>query len=462
MRSMSLSAHWLAALACALLATAATAADPAASTFETTLPNGLKVVVREDHRAPTAVHMVWYRIGGMDESTGTTGVAHALEHMMFKGTAEVGPGEFSKRVAALGGRDNAFTTRDYTAYHQQVPAARLPDVMRLEADRMANLAVDDELFKKEIQVIAEERRWRTDDKPRAKVYEALMAAAFQAHPYRVPVIGWMDDIQNMSAQDVRDWYKHWYGPNNATVVVVGDVEHEAVFKQAADTYGKLASVAMPVRKAQGEPAQAGIRRVTVKAPAELPYLALAWHVPTLADIGGSRQAYALEMLAAVLDGYSGARLNRSLVRGSKHALSVGAGYDGISRGRQSLFIVEGVPGKGVSVAQLESDLRAQIRKVAIDGVDEKELTRARAQMLAGKVYEQDSLMGQAMQIGSFETIGLSWRDDDRIYAQLRTVTPAEVKNAARLLLGDEALTVADLVPLPPDPKAQRAEPDFKY
>ncbi|MFA9441700.1 M16 family metallopeptidase [Uliginosibacterium sp. sgz301328] len=438
------------------------AADPAASTFETTLPNGLKVVVREDHRAPTLVHMVWYRVGGMDETTGTTGVAHALEHMMFKGTKDVGPGEFSKRVAAMGGRDNAFTTRDYTAYYQQVPSSRLNDVMALEADRMANLVVDDELFKKEIQVIAEERRWRTDDKPRSKTYEALMATSYMAHPYRVPVIGWMTDIQNMTAQDVRDWYKRWYSPDNATVVVVGDVEHEAVFRQAEQTYGKLARVEAPARKQQGEPQQVGVRRVTVKAPAELPYLALAWHVPAIVDIDKSREAYALEILAAVLDGYDGARMTRQLVRGNKHAVSAGAGYDSLSRGQLGLFILEGVPSKGVSIAQLESDLRAQVRDIAAKGVTDAELSRVKSQMVAGKVYEQDSLMGQAMQIGGLEVIGRSWRDDERFYQQLRSVTAAEVKAAAARLLTDDTLTVANLVPLPLDPKAQQNEPEFKY
>jgi zinc protease len=195
--------------------------------------------------------MVWYRVGSLDETTGTTGVAHALEHMMFKGTKDVGPGEFNKRVAAAGGQDNAFTTEDYTAYYQQVPRERLADMMTLEADRMANLLVDDDSFKKEIQVIMEERRWRTDDQPRAKVYEEMQAAAYQSHPYHNPVIGWMRDIENMTSQDVRDWYQRWYRPNNATVVVVGDVEHDAVFKLAEEKFGKLASGTLPVRKAQG-------------------------------------------------------------------------------------------------------------------------------------------------------------------------------------------------------------------
>lgn len=450
-----------------LLGTLAVLVLPAwANPFETTLPNGLKVVVKEDHRAPTVVHMVWYRVGSVDEVNGSTGVAHALEHMMFKGTRDVGPGEFNKRVAAAGGHDNAFTTQDYTAYFQQVPREALGEMMKLEADRMVNLLIEPASFKKEIQVIKEERRWRTDDQPRAKVYEALSAAAYQSFPYRRPVIGWMQDIDNLTPQDVRDWYAHWYGPNNATVVVVGDVDHDAVFKLAADTYGKLAPITLPVRKAQGEPPQQGVRRVTVKAPAELPYLALAWHAPALTDLDATtpqaRQAYAMQVLAAVLDGYDGARLERSLVNERRRAVSAGAGYDPLSRGGQSLFILEGVPSKGVTVPELEQDLRGEIAKIAVQGVTEAELKRVKAQLVAGKVFSQDSLMGQAMEIGGLEALGYSWRDETKIFDHLRAVTADEVKDAALQLTGEDTMTEANLVPLPIDPKAPRAAPQFKY
>ncbi|MCE1186932.1 MAG: insulinase family protein, partial [Rhodocyclales bacterium] len=216
-----------------LLAFAASLSLPAwANPHETTLPNGLKLIVKEDRRAPSVVHMVWYRVGSMDEFDGTSGVAHVLEHMMFRGTKKVGPGEFNKIVAAAGGRDNAFTSLDYTAYFQQVPKQALGQMMRLEADRMGNLDIRDDLFAKELEVVKEERRLRTDDKPRGMVVEQLMATAFQAHPYRRPIIGWMSDLDHMTAQDARDWYKRWYAPNNATVVVVGDVDYKQVFAEA--------------------------------------------------------------------------------------------------------------------------------------------------------------------------------------------------------------------------------------
>lgn len=228
--------------------------------FEYKLANGLRVIVKEDRRAPTAVHMVWYRAGSMDEHNGTTGVAHLLEHMMFKGTPSVGAGEFSRLVAAAGGRDNAFTSKDYTAYFQQIPKQRLAQMMRLEADRMRHLSLDPKEYEQEIKVVMEERRLRTDDQPQARLFEQLTATAFQAHPYRVPVIGWMDDLENMTVRDARAWYERWYAPNNAFVVVVGDVDHREVFQLAEKHYGAIRPRTLPERKPQVEPAQDGIRR----------------------------------------------------------------------------------------------------------------------------------------------------------------------------------------------------------
>ena len=249
--------------AIALLVFAVSPAPTLANPFETKLANGLRVIVKEDRRAPTAVHMVWYRAGGMDEKDGTSGVAHALEHLMFKGTKNLKSGEFNKRVAEAGGRDNAFTSRDYTAYFQIVPKAALPEMMKLEADRMANLTLDAKEFAAEIKVVMEERRLRTDDNPQARVHEALNSTLFQAHPYRRPIIGWMDDLEHMRWQDARDWYRQWYAPNNAYVVVVGDVDHREVFRLAQKYYGIHKARQLPERKPQNEPEQAGVRRVAV-------------------------------------------------------------------------------------------------------------------------------------------------------------------------------------------------------
>ena len=424
-----------------------------ANPYEMTLKNGMRVIVKEDRRAPTAVHMVWYKVGSMDEVDGTSGVAHLLEHMMFKGTRKVGPGEFNKRVAAAGGRDNAFTNYDYTAYFQQIPKQKLPEMMALEADRMAHLQVSDEAFKKEIEVVKEERRLRTDDKARSLVIEQLMATAFQAHPYRRPIIGWMSDLENMTASEARDWYTRWYVPNNATLVVVGDVDHQAVFREAARTYGAVKARALPARKPLVEPAQRGPRSTLVKAPAELPYVAMAWRVPTLRDVKADGDFYALQVLAAVLDGYDGARFAKNIVRGSRVAVTAGAGYDGSARG-ESLFIVDGAPAEGKTVADVEAALRAEITRIQSDGVSEDELRRVKAQAVAGQVYKRDSLMGQAMEIGMDEMVGHSWRDDALMLARIRAVTAAEVQAVARKYFRDETLTVAQLDPLPVDPQAR--------
>ena len=274
-----------------------------ANPFEQQLANGLRIIVKEDHRAPTAAHMVWYHAGSMDETNGTTGVAHLLEHMMFKGTPSTGPGEFSRRVAAAGGRDNAFTNKDYTAYFQQVPKQKLALMMQLEADRMRHLNLDSKEFAQEIKVVMEERRLRTDDQPQSLLYEQALAVALQAHPYRVPVIGWMNDLESMNLGDARTWYTRWYVPNNALVVIVGDVDHQEVFKLAEKYYGGIPTRPVPARKPREEPVQAGIRRIEYKAPAEQAYVGMAFKVPQPMGVEGFWLAsLASLVVAAVLIG----------------------------------------------------------------------------------------------------------------------------------------------------------------
>jgi zinc protease len=425
-----------------------------ANPYETTLDNGLKVIVKEDRRAPSVVHMVWYGVGAIDEPDGRSGIAHMLEHMMFKGTEKVGPGEFNQRVAALGGRDNAFTGRDYTAYFQQIPPAHLGEVMMLEADRMVNLKITEEQFLPEQQVVKEERRLRTDDNPRALVFEQLMATAYQAHPYRRPIIGWMTDIEDYRVEDARQWYDDWYAPNNARLVVVGDVDHREVFAMAREHYGPIPARALPERRISREPEQRGPRHTTVRAPAELPFVTLAWHVPTLRDVEADRDAYALQVLASVLDGYDGARLPRRLVREQRIAVSAGASYGGTARG-PSLFIVSASPAAGHTVAEVEAALRAEIERIASEGIDEAELQRVRTQTVAAEVFKRDSLMGQAMEIGFLESTGLSWRDEAALLEGVRRVTADEVRAVAQRYFGDATLTRAELDPLPLDNDVRR-------
>ncbi len=441
--------HLIAVLVAPWLLTAALA-----NPFETTLKNGLRVIVKEDRRAPTVVQMVWYRIGSMDEVDGASGVAHVLEHMMFKGTPSVGPGEFNKLVAAAGGRDNAFTSRDYTAYFQQVPKEKLAEMMRLEADRMRHLNVDPKEFAQEIKVVMEERRMRTDDNPQSRLFEQMNAVAFQAHPYRRPIIGWMNDLETMTAADAKAWYDTWYVPNNAFVVIVGDVDHKEVFALAEKYFGALDSRALPLRKPQVEPMQEGTRRVNVKAPAELPVLIMGYKAPVLRDIDKDVDPYALQMLAAILDGHDAARFNKKLVREDKVALSVNIDYDATARGPGMIYL-SGTPSEGKTVADLETALRAEIARIQKEGVSESELKRARAQLVAAEVYKLDSMFGQAMEIGQIETAGLPYQKLDRMLEKLQKVSAAEVQAVAKKYFTDDTLTIGVLEPQPLDGKPRR-------
>jgi zinc protease len=436
-------------LAATCLFAAGVCAQTQSLTTEHRLANGLRVIVKEDHRAPTVVSMIWYKAGSMDEVNGGTGVAHVLEHMMFKGTKKVPNGEFSKRIAAAGGRDNAFTSRDATGYHQQLQKSRLPLAFELESDRMANLVLSQEEFAKEIKVVMEERRLRTDDRANSLVFEQLMATAFVAHPYRTPTVGWMSDLVSMNWHDARDWYDRWYAPNNAIIVVAGDVVPQEVFALAEKYFGAIKPKALPERKPQDEPPQRGIRRIDVKAPAEQPSIVMGYRAPVLRDVENDWEPYALEMLAGVLDGHAAARLNSALVRTEKIANAVGAGYDSTQRG-PGMFIVNGIPSAGKSVADLEQALRREIAKIVADGITEEELKRVKAQVVSSQVFQRDSIYYQAMIIGSLEIAGYPHSAMDRMIDKLREVTPAQVQEVARKYLVDESLTVAVLDPQPLD------------
>jgi zinc protease len=427
-----------------------------ASSEEKRLANGMRVIVKPDRRAPVVVAMVWYKVGSVDEVNGVTGVAHVLEHMMFKGTTTIKAGEFSRIISAAGGQENAYTGRDATTYFETMQASKLELALKLEADRMNNLTLSPEDFAKEIKVVMEERRWRTDDRPRALVFEALMATALIEHPNRRPVIGWMSDLQHMTANDARNFYQRWYVPNNALLVVVGDVEPDEVFALAEKHFGPIPARTLPVRKPQNEPPQRGARRVTVKAPAKLPYVVMAFRAPPLRDAERDWEPYALDMLAAVLDGNEAARLNRTLVRGERVANSVGAGYDDISRG-PSLFYLIAIPTEGHSAADVETGLRREMAKIIDDGVTDEELERVKAQAVAAQVYQRDSMFFQAQQIGSLEMAGIPHTTIDLQLKKLRQVTPEQVRAVARKYFRDDALTIVYLDPQPL-PKGRPAVP----
>jgi len=404
------------------------------------------------------VHMLWVRVGAMDEVDGTTGVAHVLEHMLFKGTPRLAPGEFSRRIAAMGGRENAFTGRDYTGYHQQIPAGKLEEVMRLEADRFAHNRWPDEEFKRELEVVKEERRLRVEDSPRSMLYEVISGAAFLASPYRRPISGWMNDLEAMTPQDAREFYQRWYVPANAAVVVAGDVDPAQVLRLAERHYGSLPARAVPTRKPRAEPPQAGIRRVEHKAPAEQSYVSLSFKVPQLRSFEPSAEAddaLALTVLAAVLDGYSGARLDRALTQGADRvADSAGAGNGLWGRGPQ-LFTLDGVPAPGKTTEQVEAALRAEVARVAKEGVSEAELQRVKTRWIAAEVYKRDSVFSQARELGTYWAWGLPLDSAERLMERLKAVTAKQVQAVAARYFGDDELTVGVLRPLPRDPAAAR-------
>ena len=411
------------------------------------LPNGLRVVVHEDHRAPTAVVQLWYRVGSIDETDGKSGLAHVLEHMMFKGTPSVPAGQFSKIIARVGGRENAFTGPDHTTYFEQIHRDHLALALRLEADRMQHLNFRDSDFASEIKVVMEERRLRTDDQPKALVEEQLDATALQSNPYRRPIVGWMNDLEHLGADDARTWYRQWYAPNNAILVVAGDVRPAEVFRLARRLFGPIPKRALPSRHPQQEAEQHGARRVIVKAPAKIPYVAIAWPVPALRDVERDWEPYALELLSSVLAGGETSRFSSELVRGRETAATADSGYEYLRRG-PALFSVEGTPAQGRSVLDLEHALLASIARVQDQGVTEEELRRVKAQVISEQIFGRDSVFYQAMQIGTFDALGLPWQGVERVPERLQDITAAQVQEVARRYLQVDRSTVATLDPQP--------------
>lgn len=420
-----------------------------ADLHEKTLSNGLKVLVKEDHRAPVATAQVWYKVGSANEYSGITGVSHVLEHMMFKGTPKYPLGEFSQILAQVGARDNAFTSRDYTAYFQLLSVSQLETSFKLESDRMAALTLDEAEFLKEVEVVKEERRLRTDDNPNALTYEQFNAVAFNNSAYQNPVIGWMNDIDNMNVADLRAWYESYYSPANATLIVVGDVKPEQIFTMAEKYYGKVPTRPVVEVKPRVETPQIGTRRVELKAVAKLPYMLIGYKVPTLKTIENDEEAYALYILAGILDGGRSSRLSKHLIREQEIAASAGAGYSLYAQ-HESLFMFEGTPNKGHSVEELEQAIDREIKNLQTELVSSEELARVKAQVVAGEVYKLDSVQGQAYLIGTLESVGLGWQVMKDYEAKVKAVTVEQIRSAAQKYLIADTKTVAVLIPVTAD------------
>lgn len=415
-----------------------------AKVTEYQLENGMQVVVLENHRAPVVAHQVWYKVGSNYEPGGLTGISHMLEHMMFKDTTTLKTGEFSKRVSQMGGEQNAFTSSDVTAYYQIVGKQHLESVMALESDRMRNMIVKDDEFFKERDVVAEERRWRTDDKPGSILYEQFKAAAFVSSPQHSPIVGWMDDIQNYTPQDVRDWYLKWYAPNNAILVVAGDVEPEKVLALAKKHYAAHKAETITPPKPQVEIPQIGERRIKVKGATKEPSMIMGFHVPSLLTAQDPQEVYALSVLSSILDGDDSARLTK-LVRDSQVATGVGAGYDQTSR-LSTLFIFNGSPATGKTLQDLEAAIWHEIEVLQKNPITPAELNRVLAQSEAQYVFHQDSLASQAMVLGSLMTKGLPTDTFEQWIDNLRKVTPQQVQAVAQKYFSRDSVTIGELWP----------------
>ena len=430
------------------LSTLAHAAAPRAVEYK--LDNGMMVVVIPDHRAPVVQHMVWYRVGASDEVRGKSGIAHFLEHLMFKGTEKLGPGQFSKIIARNGGQDNAFTGNDSTTYFQSVAKDRLPLVMDMEADRMANLKLDVKQVETERSVILEERRSRVENDPGSQLDEQMRAAMYQNHPYHTPIIGWFHEMQKLTREDAFVFYRRYYAPNNAILVVAGDVEPEDVLKLAKSTYGKLPANPATLRaeRPTEPPAVVGRRIQMQDARAGQPTLVRHYLAPCYAK-AAPREAEALDLLLKVLAGGSTSRMYKALVVDQKVATSLDGGYSGeaLDSGRIALF---GVAADGVKLSDLETAMDKVIGDVVAKGVTAKELELARNQYIASYVYESDGIGALARRYGWGLVNGQSINDIEDWPNRLKSVTAEDVKIVAEKYLNSKASVTGWLEP-PADP-----------
>ena len=407
-----------------------------------TLDNGLRVLLLEDHRSPIVSFQVWYRVGSRNEQRGATGIAHFLEHMMFKGTPAHGPREFARLVERNGGRDNAFTSQDVTAYYVDIAADRIDLVLELEADRMHNLLLDAKDIDSERQVVIEERRTRTEDDPGGFLGEEVASIAFKAHPYGYPVIGWPEDLTRITRDEVRAFYRTYYTPNNALIVAVGDFRAPELLEKIRQRFGPIPRGSEPPPVLAIEPAQNGERRVVVRKQAQLPIVYLGWHAPSQR----SADAPALEVLSTVLSGGRASRLYRHLVYERQLALEAGGDYNYFSFD-PNLFWFWATPMPGRAPEELERALLAEMERLKTEAVTDEELARAKNQIEASFVFQADSVHRRASLLARFEMIGGAARMDSFV-PMIRAVTAADVMRVAHTWFPPDKKNVGILLPKP--------------
>ena len=405
------------------------------------LDNGLKVLVIEDHKAPLATFQIWYRVGSRDEPAGKSDLSHLLEHMMFKGTPKYGSKEFSKMVKKKGGVDNAFTTKDYTMYYQTLASDRIDISIELEADRMQNLILDPKEVIAERDVVMEERRMRYEDDPQNSLYEEVLAAAFKSHPYHWPVIGWMSDISSIEREGLLSHYKAYYSPDNAVIVVSGDVQADEIIKKIKASFGDISPTSGRAVVTSKETEQKGERRVSLKREAELPYIIAVYHTPSFPN----KDSYALEVLEMILSGGKSSRLYRSIVYEKKLAISASADYSGFNKDPY-LFLFDATAAPGKDIMDVDNALYAEIEKIKKELPSEREVQKAKNQIEASFVMGQDSIYFQAQITGMFEMLG-SWELKEQYLENIREITPEDVSRVAKKYLHEDNRTVGILIPI---------------
>ena len=411
------------------------------------LKNGLQIVVREDHRAPVAIVMVWYNIGSADEVGGQTGIAHALEHMMFKGTSKYPAGMFTKILAMIGGELNAFTDYDYTAYYDNVETAQLATIFKLEADRMQNLLLSDQEFAKEINVVKEERRLRTDDVPAELTLERYFAAAHLAMPYQHPVIGWMSDLEQMRVHDLQEWYQRFYAPNNATLVVVGDVTSTAIKQLAQQYFSKIRKQTHYKRNLQSEPPSLGKKTVHVAVTAKIPTFIFGYKVPSINTTEKIWEPYTLELISCILGADEVGRFAKNLIRGSQIANNININYNLYSR-FETQFIFVAIPSKTTTIAKLKSGMLKELKRLQEEPLTNAELEYAKNQLIAQKTFAKDSIFDQAIEVGLLETLGVGWQTSEKYMERISAITPQQIQEVAQRYFQEKAMTEAIQQQLP--------------
>ena len=402
-------------------------------TIESTLDNGLKVIIREDHRSPMVMSQIWYAVGSSDEPSHLSGVSHALEHMMFKGTSKVPNDEFTRLSRLYGGSVNAATFTNYTNYYQLYQKDFLALALELEADRMNNLVLRQEDFETEIKVVMEERRQRIDDNPRALAFERFKWIAYPTSHYRQPVIGYMKNLNTLKLADLKKWYQDWYAPNNAILVIVGDVEATSTLELVKHYFAKVPARQLPQRNEVLEFSNLGNRQLKVTLPVQVPNLYLAWNVHSLATSANPQDAYTLVIIKNILDSGITSRLQNNLVREQKLATSVSTSYDLYNRG-DSLFSISAIPVNGVALQDIENAILNEIEQLKTTPVSADEINRVNTRYIADLIYSQDDIAGQAKMIGTLEVNGLSYHLLDQLPQHYAAVTPEDIQRVANTYL----------------------------